>query len=136
MLEAKKQLASARTERDKTFYESKCATLDRQIDNLVYELRTDTGRDRDCRGNVTLSYELTQHARDVIEEREIRLEWMERVLINPALTEPAESDLALENRFGRITEFGNRVLRVVVNTTVVPERVVSVYFDRRMKDRL
>ena len=38
MLEAKKQLASARTERDKTFYESKCATLDRQIDNLVYEL--------------------------------------------------------------------------------------------------
>lgn len=38
MLEAKKQLASAQTERDKTFYENKCATLDRQIDNLVYEL--------------------------------------------------------------------------------------------------
>lgn len=38
MLEAKKQLASAQTERDKTFYESKCATLDRQIDDLVYEL--------------------------------------------------------------------------------------------------
>ena len=38
MLDAKKQLAAAHTERDKTFYESKCATLDRQIDNLVYEL--------------------------------------------------------------------------------------------------
>jgi hypothetical protein len=38
MLEAKKQLGSARSERDQTFYESKCATLDRQIDNLVYEL--------------------------------------------------------------------------------------------------
>ena len=38
MLEAKEQLASARTERDKTFYENKCATLDRQIDTLVYEL--------------------------------------------------------------------------------------------------
>src|SRR6266853_3720933 len=38
MLKAKQQLASARTERDQTFYESKCATLDRQIDNLVYEL--------------------------------------------------------------------------------------------------
>jgi type I site-specific restriction endonuclease len=37
-VEAKKQLASARTERDQTFYESKCATLHRQIDNLVYEL--------------------------------------------------------------------------------------------------
>jgi hypothetical protein len=38
MLDAKKQLAAARTERDKTFYESKCASLDRQIDELVYEL--------------------------------------------------------------------------------------------------
>ncbi len=38
MLEAKKQLASARTERDKTSYENKCATLDRQIDELVYKL--------------------------------------------------------------------------------------------------
>ena len=38
MLEAKEQLASAETERDKTFYENKCAMVDRQIDNLVYEL--------------------------------------------------------------------------------------------------
>jgi hypothetical protein len=38
ILDAKRQLAAARTERDKNFYESKCATLDRQIDNLVYEL--------------------------------------------------------------------------------------------------
>ncbi len=38
MLEAKQELASARTEGDKTFYESKCATLDGQIDTLVYEL--------------------------------------------------------------------------------------------------
>ncbi|MDQ5844872.1 MAG: N-6 DNA methylase [Acidobacteriota bacterium] len=38
MLGAKKQLAEAQTERDKTFYENKCASLDRQIDNLVYEL--------------------------------------------------------------------------------------------------
>jgi hypothetical protein len=38
MLEAKKQLAAVRSEGDKNFYESKCATLDRQIDSLVYEL--------------------------------------------------------------------------------------------------
>ncbi|HEV7743640.1 MAG TPA: hypothetical protein VGO56_01470 [Pyrinomonadaceae bacterium] len=38
MLEAKKQLTAARSERDKNFYESKCITLDRQIENLVYEL--------------------------------------------------------------------------------------------------
>ena len=36
----------------------------------------------------------------------------------------------------RFPEHGDRVLRVVVNTSVVPERVVSVYFDRAMKGKL
>jgi adenine-specific DNA-methyltransferase len=38
MIGAKKRLAEARTDKDKRFYESKCASLDRQIDRLVYEL--------------------------------------------------------------------------------------------------
>ena len=38
MLAAKKQLAGAQSDKDKDFYESKCASLDRQIDALVYEL--------------------------------------------------------------------------------------------------
>ncbi|MEW5796562.1 MAG: TaqI-like C-terminal specificity domain-containing protein [Candidatus Zixiibacteriota bacterium] len=38
ILEAKKLLARAKTEKDKTYYEKKCASLDRQIDKLVYEL--------------------------------------------------------------------------------------------------
>ena len=38
MLEAKKQLAKAKTDKDKTYYENKCAALDRQIDRLVYDL--------------------------------------------------------------------------------------------------
>ena len=38
MLEAKKQLARARTDKDKTYYKNKCASIDRQIDRLVYEL--------------------------------------------------------------------------------------------------
>jgi type II restriction/modification system DNA methylase subunit YeeA len=37
-IDAKKQLAEARTERDRTSYENKCVALDRQIDQLVYEL--------------------------------------------------------------------------------------------------
>jgi uncharacterized DUF497 family protein len=83
-----------------------------------------------------LNYELTKHARDVLEEREIAVDWMERVLANPALIERSATQRELENRFGKIAEFGDRVLRVVVNTQVVPERVVSVYFDRRMKGKL
>jgi hypothetical protein len=36
--EAKKQLANARTDKDKKYYENKCSALDRQIDCLVYKL--------------------------------------------------------------------------------------------------
>ncbi len=38
MLEAKKSLARAQTDKDKTYFENKCASIDRQIDALVYEL--------------------------------------------------------------------------------------------------
>ncbi|MCY7347548.1 MAG: N-6 DNA methylase [Pyrinomonadaceae bacterium] len=38
MLDAKKHLQTARTDKDKTFYQDKCGALDRQIDNLVYDL--------------------------------------------------------------------------------------------------
>jgi len=38
MIEAKKSLAAAQTDKDKTFYERYCASLDKQIDGLVYGL--------------------------------------------------------------------------------------------------
>jgi adenine-specific DNA-methyltransferase len=38
LLDAKKQLAEAATDRDKNLYERKCANLDHQIDSIVYEL--------------------------------------------------------------------------------------------------
>jgi adenine-specific DNA-methyltransferase len=38
MLTAKPQLARAQSDKDKDFYQNKCAALDRQIDALVYEL--------------------------------------------------------------------------------------------------
>ena len=38
LIEAKKHAASATTEKDRTYYENKCAALDGQIDRLVYAL--------------------------------------------------------------------------------------------------
>jgi hypothetical protein len=38
MLSSKKQLAFAKTDKDKTYYENKCASLDHQIDLIVYDL--------------------------------------------------------------------------------------------------
>ena len=79
---------------------------------------------------------LTKHAQDVLNEREIPLAWVERVLANPQSIEPDLDDPELEHRLGRIAEHGNRVLRVVVNKTVRPLRVVTVYFDRTMRAKL
>jgi hypothetical protein len=45
-------------------------------------------------------------------------DWLERVLASPALIEASITDPELESRFARIPEFGNRVLRVIVNTQV------------------
>ena len=81
-------------------------------------------------------FELTQHARDVMREREIPLEWVERAFSRAELVEVSGTNLLQERRFRRIPEFGGRVLRVVVNTEFVPPRVVSVFFDRKMKGKL
>ena len=59
-----------------------------------------------------------------------------RQLAEPDLRLPDPHDPAVERRFRRIAEFGDRVLRVAVNTTVEPNRVVSVLFDRKMKGKL
>ncbi len=83
-----------------------------------------------------MNYLLSQHARTVLEERAIPVEWLERTLRTPELTRSDPVDPTLERRYRRIPEHENRVLRVVVDTTVVPERVVSVYFDRTMKGKL
>lgn len=47
-----------------------------------------------------------------------------------------EKDPTLEHRLKEIPEYGDRVLRVIINTTVDPVRVVTVYFDRTMKGEL
>lgn len=81
-------------------------------------------------------YEFTEHAKQMIAEREIAIEWVERVLNNPVKIEQDQDDPTLRHALGRITEYGNRVLRVVYNETTEPKRIVTVYFDRKMKDKL
>jgi hypothetical protein len=83
-----------------------------------------------------MNSELTQHARDVLAERHIPLELLERALREPELEVADPTDAALERRYRKIPEGENRVLRLVVNTTVAPERLVSVYFDRAIKGEL
>jgi hypothetical protein len=84
-----------------------------------------------------MDYELTDHARESLRKRSvIRLEWVDRVLARPARTEPARIDPSLQPRLARIDEYRARVLRLVVNPSHTPMRVVTVYFDRRMRGKL
>jgi len=83
-----------------------------------------------------MKYELTDHARNVMAEREIPRAWLERALDSPERSEPDALDGKLEHRLCRIKEHNNRVLRVILNTAVKPVRVVTVYFDRAMRDKL
>ncbi|MBI4517206.1 MAG: DUF4258 domain-containing protein [Deltaproteobacteria bacterium] len=83
-----------------------------------------------------MTYTLTAHAKRVLAEREIRLDWLERTLNDPVLRRPDPDDTSIERLYRPIPEFGGRVLRVAVNSTVAPARVVSVFFDRSMRGKL
>ena len=80
--------------------------------------------------------EFTKHALHAMTERAIPMEWVERVVAEPALREPDPTDPEVERFFRPIPEQGNRMLRVAINTRVAPWRVVSVFFDRNMKGKL
>jgi hypothetical protein len=79
------------------------------------------------------AYELTAHASTVLEERGIRLDWLERVLVSPERTEPDRADPALRHAIGRIAENDDRYLRVIYNAAVTPWRIVTAYFDRGLR---
>lgn len=83
-----------------------------------------------------MEYELTQHATEVILEREIKFQWIDLTLNDPTITQSDPEDPELEHYFRRIEDCGNRVLRVVFNKTTKPIRIVTVYFDRTMEKRL
>jgi hypothetical protein len=54
-----------------------------------------------------MNYELTQHARDALQERNIPVEWMERAIAKPALVKPGVNDTTVESRFAKIPEHGD-----------------------------
>jgi Domain of unknown function (DUF4258) len=84
-----------------------------------------------------MTYDLTDHARESLRKRPaIRLEWIERVLQQPDRVEPDSVDGELEHRLGRISEYDGRVLRVIVKKATNPLRIITCYFDRKMRRQL
>jgi hypothetical protein len=53
------------------------------------------------------------------------------VLARPAALIPDARDLTLTHLLGRISENEDRVLRIVIDPTRYPPRVITLFFDRR-----
>lgn len=73
----------------------------------------------------------SRHARAQMAERQICRSWVEQVVTSPARRTLDHGDGTAERSYAPVTERGDRVLRVVVNTSSTPWRVVTVLFDRR-----
>lgn len=58
-----------------------------------------------------MDYEFTEHAKRMIAEREIAIEWVEQVLNSPVRIEQDRDDASLRHALGIVKDFGNRVLR-------------------------
>ena len=83
-----------------------------------------------------INFKLTRHAEDALVRRKIKKEWLERVLASPQQIEPDATDLMLEHRMAEISECENRVLRVIINPHTNPIRVVTLFFDRKIRGKL
>ena len=78
----------------------------------------------------------TLHAIDVLEQRQIMIEWVARVVARPDLLLQDPVDPGLLHAYGPVPERGGRVLRVVYNPQADTDVIVTVFFDRSMKGKL
>lgn len=78
-------------------------------------------------------YVFTKHALDMLEERSILETWVLQTI--------NESDDTFTSDDGNlhfvkaIVERENRILHVVVNPAVSPKRIVTLFFDRRLRSK-
>jgi hypothetical protein len=75
--------------------------------------------------------ELSLHAQDMLRERNILEKWVWRTISTPDKKRRAEDDNMHYTK--AIKERNGRVLHVVVNSDVQPNRIVTVFFDRRLQ---
>ena len=83
-----------------------------------------------------MDLEYSQHAIVAMHERQIEQRWVERVVAAPVLRLDDPNDKDLERFYAPVRRNDARILRVVVNTSTTPWRVVTVFFDRGMRVRL
>lgn len=86
----------------------------------------------------SFSVELTYHAIEQIEYRDINYDWIRESLLNPLILENDPNDSSLKWAFGRIdcADGKTRILKVVYNNRKIPWQVITLHFDRGAKKKL
>ena len=80
---------------------------------------------------MVMDFELSAHAKDMLKERNIPEEWIWRAINESDWKE--RGDDGNIHYFRGIPEHGGRILHVIVNPNVKPQKVVTVFFDRRVR---
>ena len=81
--------------------------------------------------SLTPEFDLSTHARDMLGERGIPEEWVRRAVYSPDRAEIGPDDNT--HYIKAFPEFGGRISRVVVSGQRRPNRVVTFFFDRRLR---
>ena len=77
------------------------------------------------------NYELSIHAKTVKQERKIQQNWIDDAFYFPDKVIQVDYDEV--HYIKKTKEFGNRYLRLVVDPLKQPKRIITVFFDRRIK---
>lgn len=73
----------------------------------------------------------TAHARTMMHERGIQEDWVKSTVLDPDMTEQRDDDEV--HYLKKIPQKGGKILRVIINPTTDPNRVITVFFDRRVQ---
>lgn len=71
------------------------------------------------------------HFEEMLNEIRISIEWVNQVLDSPDKVEVKDDGTV--HYLKKITQYNHRWLRVVVNETITPNKLVTVFFDRRLR---
>lgn len=80
-----------------------------------------------------IKFEFSEHAYDMLKERNIKKEWIRLAMEEPDKKE--EKNDGTVHYIRAIKEYKGRYLRVVVNPAFKPPRVITVFFDHRIGRR-
>lgn len=79
-----------------------------------------------------MEYQYSLHSLEQLIERGINKEWVELTLQNPDnIIEFSDEEVHF---IKKIEEYNNRYLRVIVNTKKNPKNIITMFFDRRLKE--